>query len=163
MAPRMRAAWIAAIAMACASTALGQGSAAPAPLAPADIQLVYEELVHTHDGEAYTLNIVGFASEPLAAAAWKSMTEPPMAGLPLHKVRNNIVPRQRYLFNIEPALRERIVNLRVGERTGPVRTRIGWAIAIEMFGARQKVLLMQSSFMCLRTLTLKTFIDFGSK
>lgn len=99
------------------------------PLAPEDSRLVYEELVSTHDGEIYMLNIVGFATEQEAAKAWDDMNRPPAIGLRLDKAFKGITPRPRYLFAIEPALRERVVKLHYGERTGPVKTRRGFAIA----------------------------------
>lgn len=111
-------------------SAFAQGPAvAPTPLSPEEALVVYEELVNTHDGEVYTLNIVGFTTEQEAAAAWQTMNQPPALGLTLDKAFKSVTPRPRYMFSLEPALRERVVNLRFGGRTGPVRTRRGWAIA----------------------------------
>lgn len=106
-----------------------QASAAPPPLPADEAGAVYRELVATHDGEVYTLNIVGFPTEAAALDAWARMNQPPGVGLRLDKAYKGITPRPRYLFSLEPALRERVVNLGYGGRTGPVKTRRGWAIA----------------------------------
>lgn len=123
---RLTAAWIAC----CAQAAQAQAPAAPPPPLPADeARAVYQELLHTHDGEVYTLNIVGFPTEAAAIDAWAKMNQPPAIGQRLDKAFKGVTPRPRYLFSLEPALRERVVNLGYGGRTGPVKTWRGWAIA----------------------------------
>lgn len=119
-----------------AGGALAQApAAAPAPLAPEDAQLVYNELVQTHDGFVYSYHSVAFASEEAAQSNWQRLQEPRMRAQRFDKLYKNVAQRSSLLFAFHPAVRERIVTLFEGERAGPIRTRTQWII-IELLGTK---------------------------
>lgn len=103
---------------------------APAPpaLSAEDLRTVYAELVHTHDGFAYSLLVLRFTTEERARAAWEQLRKPPHHVQRLDRVYTGLKPWIARLFMLHPAAREKVVSLFDGERTGPVRVPQGWLI-----------------------------------
>lgn len=102
---------------------------APPPLSAEDLRTVYTELVHTHDGFAYSLLVLRFTTEERARAAWEQLQKPPNHVQRLDRVYTGLKPWTARLFMLHPAVREKVVSLFEGERTGPVRVPQGWLIA----------------------------------
>lgn len=106
-----------------------QGAAPPPPLSAEDARTVYAELVQTHDGLVYSYFLARFSTQDKVRAAWEQMQQGPARVLRFDKLYRDMKPRSGYLFVFEPALREKLVTLYPGERSGPVPLRQGWAIA----------------------------------
>ena len=103
---------------------------APAqPMSQEDLRAVYGELAQTHDGLVYTYHLLGYPSEEAARDVWEKMQQPRFRFQRFDKLFKNVTPRTAYLFAMDPVLREKIVSLYAGERTGPLRNARGWVIA----------------------------------
>src|SRR4051812_36757632 len=100
-----------------------------------DVKVVYAELATTHDGFQYVYSVVRFATEAEANATWQRLQEPRGRMTRFDKFFRNVTPRTSYLFALEPPLREKIVSLYEGDRTGPVQLKQGWVI-VEALGTR---------------------------
>ncbi len=112
--------------------------AAPAPaqaMSQDDLRAVYTELTQTHDGLYYTFHLLLYPTEESARDAWEKLKQPRFRMQRFDRLFKNVTPRNAYLFTLDPALRERMVSLYPGERTGPVLTRRGWVIA-ELLSSR---------------------------
>lgn len=101
---------------------------APPALTAEELRTVYTELVQTHDGFAYSLLALRYATEESALAAWEQLQKPPQRMQRLDRIHQGIKPRVMRLFMLEPAIREKLVSLFEGERIGPVGVRQGWLI-----------------------------------
>lgn len=105
---------------------------APAPSAPQmsaeELQIVYRELVETHDGFVYNVNLVGYPSEEAARKGWEQMQQPRFRAQRLDKIFKNVTPRNITLYVVDPPMREKLAVLDEGERSGPVLTVRGWMI-----------------------------------
>jgi len=103
---------------------------APAPsMTPEELRAVYVEAVQTHDGFVYNAFLLGYPSEEAARKSWELMQQPRFRLQRMDRIYKNVTARNFYLFQLDPAVRDRIVNLENGRRTGPVNTARGWVIA----------------------------------
>src|SRR5262245_7418911 len=112
---------------------------AQAPEAPSmsadELRAVYAELAQTHDGFVYTVHTLRFSSDESARKAWEQLQQPRFRMQRFDKLYKNVTPRTAFLFTFDPLLRERLVTLYEGGRTGPVLTHQGWVI-VELVGTK---------------------------
>ena len=101
----------------------------PSPMSPEDLRTVYAELLQAHDGFLYTVHMVAYPSEEAARKAWEQLQQPRLRMQHFDKIFKNVTPRTFFLFAVDQPLRDKLVNLYSGERTGPVLTVRGWVIA----------------------------------
>ncbi len=100
----------------------------PAPMSRDDLATVYTELMQTYDGFLYTVHLLGYPDEDSARKGWERLQGPPFRMQRLDRIFKNVTPRNVFLFQLDPALREKLVSLTAGQRTGPVLTARGWVL-----------------------------------
>ncbi|HVP08846.1 MAG TPA: ankyrin repeat domain-containing protein [Burkholderiales bacterium] len=128
-----RGAAVAVFALAAAATH-AQAPAAPS-LSPEELRAVYTELLETHDGFVYTINLLAYPNEEAARRSWEQMQQPRFRAQRFDKIFKNVAPRNVTLYAVDLPMREKLANLAEGERSGPVLTVRGWLIA-EMLSMR---------------------------
>jgi hypothetical protein len=119
-----------ALAMLVCFGARAQAPSAPPlpPLPPEEARLVYNELLQTHDGFAYTAYVLLYRDEATARKVWAQINEPRFRNLRFERIFPTAKPRQLTSFHVDQATRDLLLSLHDGERGGPIPFSRGWVI-----------------------------------
>src|SRR5215467_3201414 len=135
--------------VACALGATGASAAQENPAAEASRRLqlrseqlaaLYFEAAAIHNGFVYTIDIARFGDGSQAQKVASDLDMPPNRLKALRQVTKTSRYAERYLFAMEPELREQVRSMNNGERTGVVKLGSGECILAEVVEFEQRLM-----------------------
>jgi len=102
---------------------------------------LYLEAAAVHNGFVYTIDFVRFGDCSQARKTLSELDTPPNRLKPLRQATKTSRLANRYLFAMEPELREQVRSMSDGERTGAIRLAGGDCILAEVVEYEQRAML----------------------
>jgi hypothetical protein len=110
-------------------------------LSPEQLVALYLEAAAVHNGFVYTIDFARFGDCSQAQKVVSELNTPPNRLKPLRQVTKASRYANRFLFAMEPELREQVRSMSDGERTGVVKLASGECVLAEVVEYQQRPML----------------------